>query len=132
MKSESTKYLAGKAIPGSEERTFNLNYAAIVDALGESMVAGTFNIALDEDLEPGRPDIVAANYRFWRCEVATSGMIEKDEPGIPGYLIKVMGENYPSNLAEVLSHVHIRTALKMNNWPSFPVELSLSDSMEEE
>jgi len=44
----------------------------------------------------------------------------------------VTGENYPSNLAEVLSHVHIRTALKMNNWPSFPVELSLTESMEKE
>lgn len=124
------KYHAGQALPGGEERTFSLDYREISEALGESVTAGTLNVALVDDADLGPPDKVSAYYRFWACEIATEGMIERDEPGYPGWVIKVKGEGLPSNFVEILSPVHLRTALKKTNWPAFPVEIGLKKSIE--
>lgn len=120
------KYYAGQAIPGSEERFYSLDYGEIVAGLGKSVCAGTFNVALIDDPELGEPSIITEHYHFWGCVVATAEMIERDEEGIPGWIIKVLGENFPPNLVEIVSEIHLRTALKKVNWPAFPIEVGVS------
>lgn len=119
------KYLPGKALPGCEERFSGLDYREIAEALGKSVCAGTFNVGLVDDLFPGDPEIETEHYQFWPCSVATSEMIERDEEGLPGWIIRVKGESLPDNLAEILSEFHLRTSLKKTNWPSFPIEIAL-------
>ena len=120
------EYYAGKALPGEERRTFTLDYREIADAIG-TVAAGTFNAFLYEDLELKAPPIITEHYALWPCELATEGMIRRDEPGIPGHIIRVRGESLPANFVEILSPVHIRTSLKKTNWPGFPIEVALKD-----
>jgi CTP-dependent riboflavin kinase len=119
------KYYPGQALPGSEERTFGLDYREISEALGKSVCAGTFNVGLIDDFDWGRPYIESENYLFWRCQVATEEMIERDEEGYAGWIILVRAEEQPANLVEILSPVHLRTALKKRNWPAFPIEIGI-------
>lgn len=115
-------YHAGKALPGEERRTFTLDYREIADAIG-TVTAGTLNVFFHLDLEIGPPAITTKHYQFWPCSVSTEGMIRRDEPGFPGWAIRVLGEKNPPNFIEVLSPIHIRTALKKTNWPDFPIEV---------
>ena len=118
------KYLGGKSLPGEELRAKTLDFGEIYGAIG-TVYPGTFNVFFGEDLELGVPTITTEKYDFWACEMATEGMIEREEPGLPGYIIRVSGENLPANFAEIVSPIHIRTALKKTNWPSFPIEIAL-------
>ena len=118
------KHYAGKALPGEEKRTFSLDYREIVEVIGP-VIAGTLNLFFEDDLELGPPPHFTEHYEFWPCTLATEGMIRRDEPGYPGYVIRVLGENFPPNFAEVLSPIHLRTALKKTNFPAFPIEITL-------
>ena len=122
------KYCAGKALPGEEKRTFSLDYQEIAGAIG-TVTAGTFNVFFHLDLDLGVPTLTTEHYDFWSVEVSTAGMIKRDEPGIPGYVIRVYGENNPPNFAEIVSPIHIRTALKKTNWPDFPIEVAFRDML---
>ena len=118
------KYFAGKTLPGEERRTFTLDYQEIAGAIG-NVCAGTLNIFFHEDLDLGVPTVTTEHYDLWACDLATEGMIRRDEAPIAGFVIRVHGEDLPANFAEVLSKTHIRTSLKKTNWPSFPIELAL-------
>ncbi len=116
-------YIPGKAMPGEEKRAFSLDYREITEAIG-TVTAGTLNILLDQDLTFGTPDHITEHYRLWECKLSTAGMIERDEPPFPAWIIQVKGEEFPANFIEVLSLTHLRTALKKTNFPSFPIEVA--------
>lgn len=118
-------YLPGKTYPGGEDRTFSLDYRQIADALGVSVMAGTLNIRIEGEVNLGEPDIVSEDYEFWNCSVSTSEMIERDKAAIPGFIFREKGSDLPDNFIEILSTIHIRTALEKINWPSFPIEVSI-------
>ena len=119
------RHYTGQALPGGEDRASTLDYGEIIGVLGQRVHVGTFNVDLVDDLYPGEPDLESDHYQFWRCWVSTAGMIEREEPGIAGWLIRVRGEDLPAHFVEVLSVDHIRTLLKKANWPAFPIEISL-------
>ncbi len=120
------KYCAGKALPGEERRAFTLDYKEIAEAVG-TVTAGTLNVFFHLDLDIGAAFLTTEHYHFWPVTVSTKGMIERDEPGIPGWGIRVLGEKFPPNFIEILSPIHIRTALKKTNWPDFSIEVAFHD-----
>ncbi len=120
----SMKHHPGKVLPGEEKRTFSLDYREITERIGE-VIAGTINVLLEEDLTLGQADAETENYRFWKCKIADEQMIADGEPEYDGWIIKVKGEDFPMNFVEILAKVHIRTALKKTNWPSYAIEISL-------
>lgn len=114
----------GKVFPGEEKRAFSLDYREISERIGD-VIAGTINVVLDEDLSLGAPDAETEHYRFWKCKIADEQMIRDGEPEYPGWIIQIKGEEFPMNFVEILANVHIKTALKKTNWPSYPIEISL-------
>ena len=116
-------YIPGKAMPGEELRAHTLDYREITELIG-TVCAGTLNVLLDQDLPPRPPDHTTEHYKLWECKLSTAAMIEADEPGFPGWIIQVQGEHFPANFIEVLSPIHLRTALKKTNFPSFPIEVA--------
>ncbi len=121
----SRRYFAGKAQPGSETRADELKNTGLGWRLREKLCPGTFNVALMETPSIGEPDLIVGPYRLWECRVATLGMVERNELGIPGWVIRAEDEHLPGHFVEVISPHCIRKALKMENWPAFPVEIEL-------
>lgn len=124
-------HYAGQAIPGSEERSRTLDHAMLESALDVSIAPGTFNVSLMADIELGNPTVLVGDYTLWPCTVSTSGMIERNETGVPGWVIRDARECVPGNFVEVISAFHVRSALKMDKWPAFPVEISLNCAKED-
>lgn len=120
------RYYAGKAQTGSETRALELADTGLGRRLGVRLSPGTFNIALMESPVLGDPDFRHGPYACWRCAVSTRSMIERDEEGFQGWVLRVDGERLPDHFVEVISQTHLRTALNMEHWPSFPVELALN------
>ena len=120
---------AGKALPGGELRGKELDFEEIEKAVNAPIYPGTFNISLMEAID-FQAKIVTERYSLVPCRLFTTGMIERDEPGIPGWVIRVNNESLPANFVEVVSPHHIRRLLKKTNWPSFPIEIMLNSSGE--
>ena len=116
-------YYPGKVLPGEEKRSFSLDYREITERIG-NVCAGTVNILLDSDLTLGEPDAATEHYRLWKCQISDEQMIRDGEPPYSGWIIKVRGESFPLHFIEVLADVHIRTALKKTNFPSYPIEIA--------
>ena len=119
-------YFAGKAQPGSETRACELQNTGLGHRLGVTLYPGTFNVALMDAPHLIHPEIVFGPYHLWRCEVSTPGMIRRDEPGIKGWVIRVYGEKLPDHFVEIVSEANIRKELKLEKFPSFPVEIGLN------
>lgn len=122
------KFFAGKAQPGSETRAVELAKTGLGHYLGVKLAPGTFNVSLMDDPNLGDTWLKWALYKLWPCEVATPDMVRRDEPGLPGWVIRVDAERLPGYFVEIISPHHLRTELKMGKWPSFPVEVGLNCS----
>ena len=120
------RYYAGKAQTGAETRSTELRNSGLDQALGVDLWPGTLNVALKDDLRLGRPDVVHGPYHLWKCETATADMVYRNETGFTGWLIRIDGEELPSHFVEVISQFCLRKALKIQNHPSFPVEIGLN------
>ena len=123
----SLKYYAGKAMPGSEKRAEELDYAALEKATDQCLIRGTFNVDMGDPVELGEPDSVADGYRLWKCQVATADMIARDAPPFDGWVLRIDGEDLPLHFVEVVSTVRLRTSLVKDKWPAFPVEIALKE-----
>ena len=122
----SKTYYTGKALPGSETRADELADSGLAHVLQTDLAPGTFNVMLTEAPPLGEPDAEHGPYRLWACQVSTAGMIERDEPPYPGWILRVVDEYLPSEFVEIISPVHLRTAMNCQHWPAFPVEVALN------
>lgn len=120
-----TSYYAGQALPGMEIRSDALDQFALNRLTGERLMSGTFNVSLMESPRLGPSKLTVGQYHLWPCKVAITGMVEREEAGIPGWVLRIDGEHLPDNFVEIISAQHLRTALKKVNWPAFAVEVAL-------
>ena len=120
------RYYVGKAIPGEERRSETLDTEALSQALQESLAPGTFNVSLTDTPDLGLPDLRVVPYSLWACRISTTSMIERDAEGLRGWIIRVDGEAFPSYFVEIIAPNHLRTAMKRQNFPTFPVEIALN------
>lgn len=118
-------YYAGQAIPGNEQRAQTLNMGALSLATQDELVAGTLNVVLLASPELGRLDLRIPPYHLWPCQIASEEMIRDEVEGYSGWVIRVDGEPIIDHFLEVIAPIHLRTAMKRQNWPSFPVEVAL-------
>ena len=123
-------YYAGKALPGGEQRSKELDYAQLNALLNANIFPGTFNVSLITPISLGHPFKRSSKYGLWPCRVSTESMIARDQPGIQGWVIKVWREKLPTNFVEIISEIHIRERLKKTNWPAFSIEIMLESSKE--
>lgn len=119
------RYYAGQALPGGETRSAELAGNALASLLGTELAPGTFNVSLIDAVDLGPPDMETTHYRLWRCSVATESMVSQETQALDGWVLKMAGEAQPSNFLEIISPIMLRSALKMENWPAFPVEIGL-------
>ncbi len=121
-------YITGKCVPGSEKRSDELDYDAINSLVGLNIYPGTFNIQLDCDFPYKRLSLPISTdrYRLYICGVGTERSIRDNLPPVPGWVLEDESEPTPDFFVEVISIFNIRKQLKIENWPSTKVQLSLS------
>lgn len=122
-------YLAGKTITGTETRAKTLNYDAIAKVVGINMYPGTFNVQCLESppyQDMGYIRVIGQNMFLYPCVISTKGMIEKGKTAVPGWIIKIPGEGLPSFFVEIVSAFRLRKELKIEKWPSIPVEIGIN------
>ena len=120
-------YYAGKAMTGTEKRGRELDYDEMGLLLSGPVYPGTFNVQLTDVLPLHKMTPQRINsYCLYICGVSTSKMIRNGDLAVPGWVIRVDGEQLPGHFVEIVSIFNLRKELKMEKWPSFAVEIGLN------